>query len=263
MPYTIKDASGNTLYLDGAGTGADSGSAITPNSTILGATNETAPATDTAAAGLNGRLQRVAQRLTSLLALVPTSLTGGGNFKVAVQESIAVPVTDNSGSLTVDGTVTANQGGTWNIGSIASAVAVTDNNSTLSVDDGAGSLTVDGTVATTQSGTWNVGVSEKTMSIVTGTASTRGDNVLVAAPGVGVRIVVSSFVMQNESATATTMIMRDGTTSKFRVLGQAQGDGLVMQFPAGREWKLTSNTALNLNLSGANSCGYSVQYYTE
>lgn len=96
MPYTIKDAGGNTVYMDGAGTGADSGNAITPNSTILGATNETAPANDTAAAGLNGRLQRVAQRLSSLIALVPTSLTGGGNFKIAVQESIALPAGTNA-----------------------------------------------------------------------------------------------------------------------------------------------------------------------
>lgn len=41
---------------------------------ILGALTETAPATDTASSGLNGRLQRIAQRLTSLIALLPTSL---------------------------------------------------------------------------------------------------------------------------------------------------------------------------------------------
>ncbi|MEA3036822.1 MAG: hypothetical protein QOH04_2599 [Sphingomonadales bacterium] len=40
----------------------------------IGATNETAPATDTASSGLNGRLQRVAQRLTSLIALLPAAL---------------------------------------------------------------------------------------------------------------------------------------------------------------------------------------------
>lgn len=40
----------------------------------VGATNETAPTTDTAAAGLNGRLQRIAQRLTALIALLPASL---------------------------------------------------------------------------------------------------------------------------------------------------------------------------------------------
>ena len=42
--------------------------------TKLGALTETAPATDTASSGLNGRLQRIAQRITSLIALVPVSL---------------------------------------------------------------------------------------------------------------------------------------------------------------------------------------------
>lgn len=40
----------------------------------IGATNETAPGTDTAASGLNGRLQRIAQRLTSLISLIPTAV---------------------------------------------------------------------------------------------------------------------------------------------------------------------------------------------
>lgn len=48
--------------------------------------------------------------------------------------------------------------------SIASAVPVTDNSGTLTVDDGGLSLTVDGTIAATQSGTWNVG----TVTTVTG-----------------------------------------------------------------------------------------------
>lgn len=39
-----------------------------------GIVTETAPATDTASSGLNGRLQRIAQRLTSLISLLPTAL---------------------------------------------------------------------------------------------------------------------------------------------------------------------------------------------
>lgn len=42
--------------------------------TAIGSLTETAPATDTASSGLNGRLQRIAQRLTSLIALFPTSI---------------------------------------------------------------------------------------------------------------------------------------------------------------------------------------------
>lgn len=39
----------------------------------IGALTETAPATDTASSGLNGRLQRIAQRLTNLLAKAATA----------------------------------------------------------------------------------------------------------------------------------------------------------------------------------------------
>ena len=55
-------------------------------------------------------------------------LVGSANPLPVVTQS-PIPVTDNAGSLTVDGTVTVQDGG-----------------GTLSVDDGAGSLTVDGTV---------------------------------------------------------------------------------------------------------------------
>ena len=51
-------------------------------STGVGSLTETAPTTDTASSGLNGRLQRIAQRLTSLIALLPTALGGGGGLKV-------------------------------------------------------------------------------------------------------------------------------------------------------------------------------------
>lgn len=102
-----------------------------------------------------------------------------------------------------------------------------------------------------------------TYTIVSGAAASSGDNSLIAAPSTGERIVVTAFTIQNESAVATTMILRDGTTSKWRYLGQTQGAGQTVVFPPGREWKLTTATALQLNLSGANSCGYTIQYYVE
>jgi hypothetical protein len=55
--------------------------------TRMGSLTETAPADDTASSGLNGRLQRIAQRITSLIALVPTSLgakTAANSFSVTV-----------------------------------------------------------------------------------------------------------------------------------------------------------------------------------
>lgn len=44
---------------------------------LVGALTETAPASDTASSGLNGRLQRIAQRLTSMIALLPAALGQG------------------------------------------------------------------------------------------------------------------------------------------------------------------------------------------
>lgn len=69
----------------------------------IGIITETAPASDTASSGLNGRLQRIAQRITSLIALIPTALTGSGNFKVSIAESTAT-VTVGSHAVTNAGT---------------------------------------------------------------------------------------------------------------------------------------------------------------
>lgn len=77
--------------------------------TKVGSLTETAPATDTASSGLNGRLQRIAQRITSLIALIPTSLgqkTKANSFAVTLaSDQDALPITDNAGSLTVDAPV--------------------------------------------------------------------------------------------------------------------------------------------------------------
>lgn len=93
---------------------ASDGTEISPaTSTQAGSLTETAPATDTASSGLNGRLQRISQRLTSLIALLPTSLGSGGGMKVD-GSGTALPVTvsgvataaNQSSELTLIGPVT-------------------------------------------------------------------------------------------------------------------------------------------------------------
>jgi hypothetical protein len=96
-------------------------------------------------------------------------------------------------------------------------------------------------------------------TIISGTKAAAGDNELVAAPGAGKYIVVDWFLIQNESAVSTTMILKNGAAAGPRILAALQGDGLSVFKP----WKLAANTALNLNLSGANSCGYTVCYHIE
>lgn len=104
----------------------------------------------------------------------------------------------------------------------------------------------------------------ETLITRTGVVATANDNELYPTPGANKRIVVAAFVMQNESQTATTMIMRSGATvNGWRCLGQNQGDGLNKTWPEGREWRLNWNEPLNLWLSGANQCGYSFEIFIE
>ena len=83
----------------------------------IGSLTEAVPASDTASSGLNGRLQRIAQRLSSLITLVPTALSGSGNFKVAVSEAMAAG-TNVIGKVGIDQTTP----GTTNAVQLAAAV---------------------------------------------------------------------------------------------------------------------------------------------
>ena len=73
-------------------TGASTSAIQTTTETLIGPVAETAPATDTASSGLNGRLQRLAQRLTSLIALLPTSL----GIKTAANSLAITPSSDGN-----------------------------------------------------------------------------------------------------------------------------------------------------------------------
>lgn len=95
-------------------------------STLIGAVNETAPGTDTASSGLNGRLQRIAQRITDLIALLPTSLgqkTMANSFAVtlasdqsalSVTQTALTPTFQEITNLTISAhTFTAPAGAKW------------------------------------------------------------------------------------------------------------------------------------------------------
>lgn len=77
-PVALKVDATGVLATSGAGGGGGGGDASAANQVItnteIGIVTETAPASDTASSGLNGRLQRIAQRLTSLIALLPASI---------------------------------------------------------------------------------------------------------------------------------------------------------------------------------------------
>jgi len=81
------------LYVAANGSGTSTGAlriVTSTNDTMIGSLTETAPATDTASSGLNGRLQRIAQRLGRTIPPAATQSTV--NFYVAA----AVTVDQNS-----------------------------------------------------------------------------------------------------------------------------------------------------------------------
>ena len=105
---------------------------------------------------------------------------------------------------------------------------------------------------------------EQVLTWVTGTTSTAGDVTLVAAQGEKIRIVPVKVIVQDESSTADTLILKDGSIAKIRVLAQNQGDGIVLDFASGPyRWKLAANAALVLNKAQAVATGYSIGYYLE
>lgn len=123
------------------GSKADSASLAVTKSTedkaAIGSLTETAPATDTASSGLNGRLQRIAQRLTSLIGLLPSSL----GAKLSAASLSITPATDSvfkfaqqanqTGSFDEDLTVTTTpETFTAPAGAFACFVSADDTNTT-------------------------------------------------------------------------------------------------------------------------------------
>ncbi len=71
--------------------------------TRVGDLTEAAPGTDTASSGVNGRLQRIAQRLTSLIGLLPASLGAKApSASLSIVQAVTTP-TNIGGSLTTGG----------------------------------------------------------------------------------------------------------------------------------------------------------------
>ena len=97
---------------------------------------------------------------------------------------------------------------------------------------------------------------------LSGTKASSGNNEVVAAPGAGNRLVVKNIIVQNESTTETTIKLKSASAEHWRA-ELVGGDSLALHFAQGDEWRLGENEALNLDLGGANSHGYSLRYFTE
>lgn len=98
MKMALNEVNGTTISL---GSAAAASSLPIANSTEdiarMGIITETAPASDTASSGVNGRLQRIAQRITSLIAQIPAALGQG-----TMAQSMSVAIASNQSAVPVD-----------------------------------------------------------------------------------------------------------------------------------------------------------------
>jgi hypothetical protein len=102
-----------------------------PEMALVGAVSETAPASDTASSGLNGRLQRIAQRLTSLIAQIPASLgvkarTASLSVALATEDAALFPASVGSKAAAASFAVTDSTEDVARIGIITETAPASD-----------------------------------------------------------------------------------------------------------------------------------------
>lgn len=258
MPQQINSSTDFFVSVEGDIAGADntkngssSGNASTQPNLSVGYYNATPPTvTDGNPAAFqldsNGRL------LINLAVALPAGTNNIGDVDVVTLPDVTIGAALPTGTNSI-GQVTANAG--------------TDlNTSALALESGGNLATLAGTVA---GSAVQVNPSTRTVRYATGTLSTSGDSAPIvdvsAVPGyaAGDRIVITALRIQNENGTANTVIIKDGATNVSRVYTESRGSGLDRQYALGRELRLSADTDLILNLSAANSVGYSVEYFLE
>lgn len=157
----------------------------------------------------NGRLN------VNIVDSLPAGSNSIGDIGTVGTITNVVHIDDNSGSITVDGTVAATQSGTWDINSVTTVGTITN---VVHIDDNAGSITVDGTVAATQSGTWNIG----TLSTITNPVTIQdGGNVITVDGTVtiqdGGNVISIDDAGSSITVDATNLDIRDLTSASDSV----------------------------------------------
>ena len=132
-PVPISDNAGS-ITVDGTVAATQSG---TWNITNVSGTVSlpTGAATETTLSALNAKVTACNTGAVTISAALPAGNNNIGDIDVATLPSVtlasqanpfssAIPVSDNGGSITVDGTVAATQSGTWNITNISGTVSL-------------------------------------------------------------------------------------------------------------------------------------------
>lgn len=216
---------------------------------------------------------------------VVSMMEGAGNTVVPVQGTVAdgvlvnlganndvvisgtVPVTDNGGSLTVDGAVSITGTPTVELGasSLAAFDTVTIANgpggAAVNIQDGGNSITVDGAVSATQSGTWILGansgvdVGDVTINNASGAGAVNiqdgGNSITIDATSLPLPTGAATAANQTTQTTALQLlddvVATDGSAALTKLYQVGGTDGTNAQI-------LSTNTSGHLNIAdGGNS----------
>lgn len=181
------------------------------------------------------------------------SVTGGGVEASALRVTLAsdstgvLSVDDNGGSLTVDGTVTV-------AGAAAHDAAISGNPTRIAGRAVSADITAVATGDTTDliadlNGKQVVlpfSIPENFTSGATAAITTTTSTSVIAAPGAGIRLYVTSLLVTNSHASVSTLVtITDGSAGTTLYAGNAQaaGGGFAISLPT--PLRLTANTALH------------------
>lgn len=210
--------------------------------TKVGSLTESAPGTDTASSGLNGRLQRLAQRLTSLISLFPTSL---GQKTSA--NSLAVTISSDQSA------VPASQSGTWNINNVSGTVSLPTGAATAAKQPAlgtAGSASSD--VITVQ------GIASMTALKVDGSAVTQPVSGTITA-NAGTNLNTSALALESGGNLASVKTNTDNLNLSQASATSGQKGNLIMgaattaapSYTTGQTNPLSLNTSGGLRVDGS------------
>lgn len=235
--------------------------------TKVGSLTETAPATDTASSGLNGRLQRIAQRITSLITALGSPFQAGGSigntaFGISTGSNVI-------GALTANQSVnTAQVAGTNTVTAGISGMQAVGGNIAHDTADTSNPLKIGGRADTTFQTAVADGDRVDALFDVYGhlfirkdhanlwsyhenSSSALTDTSVKAAPAAGFSIYVTDIVVSLGSASAFNIFFEEGSTTILGpyYLEAVNGRSIHIGFQTPK--KLTAATALTVTTSAA------------
>lgn len=103
---------------------------------------------------------------------------------------------------------------------------------------------------------------------VVGTRSTSGDGTaVIAAPGAGLRNVITYYRLQLEADGDQTILLKSGSTIVGRFFGGSKGHGIIERLDQDNQLVdrilCGANEAVYINLSASAAVNYTIRYYVD